>query len=77
MLLTLNPTIYLYFLTFEVAAYLSIHYNKRLEKAHFHFVYEDEVWNLAGAQSIRITNISTKQYRRAELWDSHRVRFGT
>lgn len=44
-----NPTVFLYYLAFEVAAYLAIHYNKKLEKAHFHFVCEDNVWTLAGA----------------------------
>ena len=54
----LNPTVFLYFTIFELSSYISIHYNKRLESGHFHFVCEDDVWTLAGAEGIKVTNLS-------------------
>jgi hypothetical protein len=74
-LMRTNSTVYLYFLIFQVAAYLAIHYNKRLESAHFHFILEDEVWSIAGAESIRISPLKTKEFARAELWDPPKVHF--
>jgi len=49
-----NPLVFLHFIVFEICTYICVHYNKRLEKGHFHFVKEGENWWLAGIESAQI-----------------------
>ena len=70
-----NINVYIYFLAFEIAAYLAIHYHKRLESAHLHFVLEEDAWTLADADSIYMSSLPRKEYVKAELWEPTRVQF--